>query len=823
MIKNYFKIAFRNIFRFKGNSIINIAGLAIGLTSVILIALFIQDELSYDQSFKDAHRIYRINTEGKMGESDFYAGYTPPPAGKALMDNFPEVESYTRIYSPKSDVMESQIDNEQRVFNEDNILAVDSNFLQVLSYPLVKGNAKTCLLLPNSIVISSKTAKKYFGDQDPMGKTLSYGKDKKPFKITGVLKDLSKLSASVKFDILMPIGNFGDVKYFNWSWVWLNLATYVKLSEKAAIDPNIIQRLESKFPAMIRVQAASAFERIGQPYDEFLKKGGKWDLHLQPLTDIHLISRGITSSISEQNDINNLYIFSIIAFFIIMLACVNFTNLATAQSIKRSKEIGIKKVLGSLRSQLIKQFLFEAAIYTIIAAVIALILVLCLLPYFNQFSGKTIAFQSIFQNWIWLLIIGLIALTAFFSGIYPAFYLTSFNPVHVLKGGKNSSAKSGFIRNSLVVFQFSIAIVLVICTIVVYTQLKYTQSKDLGFDKENLLVISNTEKLGNSEETFKQQLANLPEVKHASISTSVFSKGSFGDFYVPVANSSDEHIAKDLALGSYLVDDEFIPMLDLKIIKGRAFDAGFNDSLSVIINEAAAKQIGWTNPIGRMIRYPGGNNESYKVIGVLKDFNFESLHNDIVPFALFSKTSRSYDTGISLITVKLKAVNPQPIIQAIKAKWEAYQAAVPFEYSFMAEDLNAAYQADQRMAGLFNVFTFLSIFVACLGLFGLVAFSAQQRNKEIGVRKVLGASTSGIVKMLSFDFIKLVLIAIVIASPIAWYAMHTWLQDFSYRISIEWWVFVLAGMLAVVIAFATVSFQAIKAALANPIKSLRTE
>ena len=824
MFKNYFKVALRNTFRYKGNSIINISGLAIGLTSVILIALFIKDELSYDRFFSDADQIYRVNINGKMGDGEFYAGYTPPPAGETLVDNFPEIENYTRIYRPGVDVIEYKNSTDKRIFNENSIYAVDPNFLEVLSYPLLTGNPETCLVETNSIVITKSIANKYFGEVDPMGKTLFYGMDRKPLKVTGVLEDMTNLSASVKFDILLPVDNFESVKYFDWSWVWLNMATYIKLTEKAAANTNVTEHLESQFPALLKTHAAGAFERIGQPYEEFLEKGNKWDLHLQPLADIHLHSGEIESGITEQNSIKNIYIFGLIAFFIIVLACVNFINLATAQSSKRSKEIGIRKVLGSFRSQLIKQFLSEAIFYTLVSTVISIILVWVLLPYFNELSGKTLTFKSIFQDGIWLFIVGLGFVTALLSGTYPAFYLTSFKPVNILKGIHGRfSKKDGFIRNGLVIFQFTIAIIMVIATITVYLQLRYTQNRDLGYDKENLIVLQNTEKLGPGQDTFRQELEGLSEVRNATISSGMLTRGSFGDFYVPETIIEDENIAKDIPLQSYLVDSRFISTLDLELKEGRGFDERFNDSLSVVINEAAAKQIGWENPIGSMIRYPGGNMESYKVIGVLKDFNLESLHSHIQPFALFSNASKSYDTGVSYITLKIDAKNTKEILETIQERWENHQPDTPFEYSFLDDDLKAAYISDQRQASLFGVFSFLTIFIACLGLLGLIAFTAEQKTKEIGIRKVLGASVSEIVKLLAIDFVRVIVIALLIASPFAWYFMNNWLQDFAYKIDLPWWVFAFSGALALGIAFITMGFKAISAARANPVKSLRTE
>lgn len=824
MFKNYIKIAWRNALRHKVNSIITIMGLAIGLACVVLIAFFVNDELSYDQFFKDAERVYRVNINGKMGEGEFFAGYTPPPAGTTLVENFPEIESYTRIYRPGVAVIEHKSGEELRKFNEKKIFAVDSNFLEVLSYPLEKGDPKTSLLDANNVVITQNIAAKYFGSEDPMGKVLFYGKERKPLKVTGVLSDMTNLPASVKFDILIPVQNFDIIKYFDWSWVWLNMATYVKLSKEATKNPDVEGQLEAKFPDLLQIHAASAFERIGQPYEEFLKNGNKWELDLQALTDIHLYSEEITSGITEQNDIKNLYIFGVIAFFIIILACVNFINLTTAQSNKRSKEIGIRKVLGSFRRQLVNQFISEAIFYTTVSTLLALFLVWVALPYFNQLAGKNIAFHALFTNGIWLYILGISIITALLAGTYPAFYLTSFKPVKILKGiGKTSNKKDGFVRNGLVVFQFTIAIIMIISTAIVYLQLRFTQNSYLGYDKENLIVLMNTEKLGLSEETFRQELASFTEVESATISSGMFTKGSFGDFYVPETIKTNENIAKDITLQSYLVDSHFISTLNLHLKEGRGFEEKFNDSLSVIINEAAAKQIGWEEPIGSMIRYPGGNMESYKVIGVVKDFNLESLHSHIEPFALFSNSSKSYDTGVSYITLKLKAHNPKDIINTIRNKWMLYSPSVPFEYSFLDEDLNTAYRSDQQQASLFGIFTFLTIFIACMGLLGLIAFTAQQKTKEIGIRKVLGASIAEIINLLAIDFVKVVVVALLIASPIAWYFMHNWLQDFAYRITIPWWVFAFSGVFALSIAMLTMGFQALKAARANPVKSLRTE
>ncbi|MXV14852.1 ABC transporter permease [Hufsiella ginkgonis] len=824
MLRNYLHIALRNLLKKKGFTFINISGLAIGMTCVILISLYVKNELSYDRSFNDSDRIFRVNINGKMGAEEFYAGYTPPTAGSALLRNFPEVESFARIYRPGEKVIRYKKGGDDRLFTEKGIFGVDSNFFEVLNYPLKQGDQATCLRELNSIVISEEIAKKYFGDADPLGKELLYDVDGYPFVVTGVLAKQTN-PVSLQFDVVMPVNNFRDVHRFSWSWVWLNMATYVKLKKNVPADAAAIARLEAKFPAMMKVEAVSAFARIGQPYEEFLKKGGKWDLHLQPLKDIHLRSGAVQSGVTDQGDIKYVYIFSLVALFVVLLACVNFMNLSTAQSAKRAREVGVRKVLGSARKQLIGQFLAEAFLFSVIASAIALIAVKLTLPWFNQLAGKSLVFSSFFTNGTWLILVLLILFSGFVAGSYPAFVLTSFNPVTVLKGTGLPGGHRGSrnLRSGLVVFQFTVSTALIICTMVVYNQLHYAQHRDLGLTKENVIVIANSKRLGESEKAFRNEVAQLPQVLNASITTGVPTKDAFGDFYVPIAGDEDKQVAKDLTLNSYMADDDFISSMGLKLVAGRAFSKEFKDSASIILNETAVKQIGWKKPLGQLIRYPGGHMESYKVIGIVRDFNVESLHYAVTPFALFHTSSHTYDIRSSYVVVRVAPGDPSHVVKALQDKWRVFSPATPFDYSFLDTDFDMLYRADQRIGAVFGTFTGLSIFVACLGLFALVAFTAEQRTKEIGIRKVLGSSVSGIVRLLSKDFIVLVVIAIVIASPLAWWAMHYWLQDFTYRVTIGWWVFAGAAAVAVFIALLTVSFQAVKAAMANPVRSLRNE
>ncbi len=823
MFRNYFKIGLRNISRNKVSSIINIAGLAIGITCVIFILFYVQDELKYDRFFKSADRIYQVNIEGNMGGQEYLSGTTPPPAGAALVNTFPEIETYTRFFNASDEVVRSEENKQvENYFTEKNVHGVDSNFLQVFNYRLLQGNEATCLLQPNSVVITEQIAKKYFGNSNAMGRVLLFDDDRKPFTVTAVMQNIPSQS-SLQFDMLRPIASYPAVKRFSWSWVWTQMATYIKLRDNVPNDATAILNLESKFPAMVKTQAANAFIRIGQPLDELEKKGGKYILRLQPLTAIHLHSAGIGSNLTTLSDIKYVYIFSVIAFFIIILACVNFMNLSTAQSAKRAKEVGIRKVLGSVKTQLIKQFFTEAFIYTVIAAIIALLLILVLVKPFNQLSGKDLSFNLLFSNNNLFYLLVLVIITGLLAGSYPSFYLTSFKPVEVLKGKLlKTNLGNIFLRNGLVIFQFTISTGLIICTIIMFQQLQFTRNKNLGLNKDNMIVIANSNRLGSGEETFRQQVLNMPGIKSTSITTSVPTKYLFTDGYVPVPNNNED-IAKDISLTSYIVDYDFVPALQLQLLTGRNFSKDFSDSTSVIVNEETVKQVGWKEPLGQYLEYPGGNNQKFKVVGVVKDFNVQSLHNAIIPFALFHSSSKTYDIGSSYIMARIEPGETNNVISKLETKWKSFAPATPFDYSFLDEEFNALYKSDKRVGSVFGLFTMLSIFVACLGLFGLATYTAERRTKEIGIRKVLGASVQGVVRLLSKDFLKLVFIAALIAFPLAWWAMNKWLEDFVYRININWQVFVAAGIAVLLIALITVSFKAIKAAIANPVKSLRTE
>jgi putative ABC transport system permease protein len=557
-----------------------------------------------------------------------------------------------------------------------------------------------------------------------------------------------------------------------------------------------------------------------------MQKGVKIGYSLMPFTSVHLhaIPKQTPARLTTLSDIQYVYVFSIIALFIIILACVNFMNLSTAQSATRAKEVGIRKVMGSINTQLIKQFLTEAMLYSFVATIIGLLLVWLLLAPFNQLAGKSLVFASIFTGNLWLFVLGLSLFTGLLAGLYPAFYLTAFKPVEVLKGIKLYKNNIGnlLIRNGLVVFQFTVSVVLIICTIVVFEQLNYERSKDLGLNKENVVVIANTKRLGNFEESFREELTKQPGVIDASISSSIPTRVNFGDGYAPEPSGTDKPLLTDIGLSSFMVDDEFIPTMNMQLLQGRNFSKEFNDSASVIINETAAKQIGWKYPVGKQLGYPG-NDQRFKVIAVIKDFHVTSLHELVEPFALFHSSSKTYNLHTSYISVRLRPGKINGQLSAIEAKWKSFAPATPIDFSFLDGEFDALYRSEKQMGAVFGTFTFLSIFVACLGLFGLSIYTAERRKKEIGIRKVLGASVQNLVGLLSKEFTKLVMIAVLVAFPIAWLAMDKWLANFAYRINIGWWIFLFAGACAIAIALATVCFQAVKAAIANPVKTLRSE
>ena len=810
MLKNYFKIAFRNLWKNKGFTAINISGLAIGLACFILIALYVVDELSYDKYNVNADDIYRVDANIKFGGNELKLCVSSDPMGATLKKDYPQVLEYTRIYASEGNKL---VKKGNEYIDEEKIAYIDSTFFNVFTLPAIAGDTKTALNEPNTVVISETAAKKYFANADALGKTMEI--DKTPYKVTAVIKDIPH-NSHFHLDFMLSMKN---VDYGFGNFLSMNFQTYILLlkgTDYHAFEKNFTQVVDKYI-----LPQAKQFMNINS-MDDFKKAGNKLDYFLTPLTDIHLKSNRFPE-LEANGNIQYVYIFGAVAIFILLIACINFMNLSTARSAGRAKEVGIRKVLGTERKNLISQFLAESVLMAFISLVIALVIAYFTLPMFNEVSAKNLSISNIFSAQILPFLIALPILVGIIAGSYPAFFLSNFKPVLVLKGRINAGFKKSYLRSSLVVFQFFTSIALIIGTVIIYKQLNYIQTTNLGYNKNQVLIINGTGALGSNDEAFKNDVLSFPGISSATISS-----------YLPVTSSrSDNSYSKDavmdsknaLSMQSWNVDYDYIKTLGMQIIKGRNFSKEFGaDSSAFIINETAAKVLGYDDPIGKKIytNYQDGPSDkprqiAYTIIGVVKDFHFESLHQSIFPLGL----RLGHNNG--LISFKVTTANVQPLVKQIETKWKTMAPGMPFSYRFMDEAFDNMYRTDQRVGQVTLTFSIIAILIACLGLFGLVTYMAEQRTKEIGVRKVLGASVGNLVTMLSKDFLKLVIIAAVIAFPLSWWAMHSWLQDFVYRINIDWWVFVVAAFVAVFIALATISFQAIKAAIANPVKSLRTE
>ncbi|MEO9022014.1 MAG: ABC transporter permease [Ginsengibacter sp.] len=806
MIKNYFKTAFRNLMKHKTFSFINIAGLSIGIAVCFIIMMYVQNELSFDRFNKNADRIVRIVFKADINGGKIFEANVMPPVAQAMKNDYPEVQDATRLQvagTPK-------ITYKNKSFKDDKMAFVDPNFFNIFTLLLFEGDAKTALQQPNTVIISKAIAKKYFGDEDPIGKTLNFPDDKNAsFKVTGVI-DKVPANSHFHFDLFASMLSLDDAK--SNSWMGSNYFTYLLL--KKGTD---YKKLASKLPGMVeKYMGPQIQQNMGISLKQFITKGNHLGFALQPLTSIHLYSHA-NYELSPAGNAMYVYIFGAIAIFMLLIACINFINLSTASASQRAKEVGVRKVIGSGKIQLIKQFLIESGLLVFIALLISSVLVKLALPVFNSISGQDLYFD--FSLKIILAFIGLGLLVSFIAGLYPAFYLSSFKPIEVLKGKFTTGSKSFGLRSSLVVFQFFISVGLIIVTIVVWQQMKFIQNRNLGYNKEQLLTIPNSYALGKNEEVYKQELLNDPRVVNATVSSYKPAGPSSGSNALAYPLGHDNEIMRTQ---EYHVDENYIPTFEMKMVNGRNFSKDFaTDSTAMIINESAAKAFGWNDltAVGQTVVRQNsnrGNDVSFHVIGVVKDFNFQSLHEPITPLLM------TLDPDWGLI-FKVKTADIKGLVASMKSKWGQFNTGEPFKFTFMDDLYNKTYTAEQNTGTILNIFALLTIFVACLGLFGLVTFTAQQRTKEIGIRKVLGASVTSITKMLSKDFLKLVSIASLIAFPVGWWAMNKWLQSFAYRIHISWWIFFISGFVAILIALITVSFQAIKAALANPVESLRSE
>ena len=809
MIKNYLKIAVRQLRKQKMYSAIKIGGFALSIAACLLIGLYIKDEVSYDQSYPDTNRIYRLVEyyahDGKVEKGDDY----PAPMSNALKADFPEIEKSARLMPnslfPGAGSNELRRADQVENTHEEGFTYADEDLLNILQMPMVYGDRAHALSEPNNMVISKRKADKYFPHQNPVGKVMLLNNDQtKPYKIGGVMENPPKTS-DFQYDFLLTLNGVEFYKGEQTNWNASNYPDYVLLRPGINID-----QLNKKISADIdKNYLLPALLSIS--YKDAAKELQKLSFKLQPISEMHLYSYDIQDEF-KHGDIRFIWLFGAVALFILTIACINFINLSTAKSANRAKEVGLRKVVGSTRFSLINQFLAESLLYSILSFIVGILLTWALLPYFNVLASKTLVMPWLNPWFIPVILISSV-IVGTLAGIYPAFYLSSFKPASVLKGSISTGSKNSVLRNGLVVFQFTASIILIISTFVIYNQMKYILNKDIGFDKDQVVMLQGTNTLGdNGVKNLKDELLKLSSVKSVSVSDYLPIEGTKRNGNT-LYNEGKSKVETGVDSQFWIIDNDYLKTFGIKLLQGVNF-ADNDKTGGVIVNQTMVQKLNLKNPVGKNITHGG---DKMRIIGVVKDFNFESLRQPIGALAMF------YGNSPSIVSVKVSGGDMQNTITQILFLWKNISPSQPIRYTFMDERYANMYADVQRMGHIFTSFAILAIVIACLGLFALAAFMAEQRSKEIGIRKVLGASIQSITRLLSLDFVKLVVVAIVIASPIAWWAMSKWLEDFSYAAPISWWIFAFAGAVAIVIALLTVSFQSIKAAIANPIKALRSE
>mgnify|MGYP002619831030 CR=1 FL=1 len=808
MFKNFIITSFRSMLRHKSFSFINVVGLAIGLAACIIILLFIVDELSYDSFHDNSGRIHRITVHGVFGDNEFNSTYTPAPLAQAMLNEFPEVEKITRLMlRPQRSVRVS----DEKTFIEDRFFYADSSFFEIFSFRLISGDPATVLSEPGNIVLTKSTARRYFGEEDPIGKQLVED-NRFNYIVTGIVED-APANSHFRFNVL---ASFTTLPWHaNPSWFNQSAQTYILLTENADTE-SVKEKLN---PFLYNQIGEQLRQFMGITLEEFAESGQSYGYDLQPVTSIHLHSN-LDGEYEANGSITYVYLFSVIAFFILFIACINFMNLSTARSAVRAKEVGVRKVLGSNRSDLIRQFLTEALLHNLLAMFMAILLVELSLPVFNQIAGKQLSLNLSHEWYIILLIPVFIVITSLLAGSYPAFYLSSFQPLKVIKGQLSRGMTKSRFRSILVLFQYSVSIVLLIATFIIFRQLQYIQQRDLGYEKENVIVVKRVNGLGSGMPVYKNKILQNPDIIHASYSIDLpgddFSSNSMGVTGRPL----DE---VNIAMMMY-ADYDFIETLGMRITDGHYFRRAYSgDSLGVVLNQTAIRRLGIHDfETDRIILHatPPHEHTVHKVIGVVSDFHFESLHKSIRPMAIFLLPEGNWANRLS---IRVQQQKVSETIQYLEQEWQAMGSGQPFEYTMLDSSLDKFYRNDRQTRIIYTAFSILAFFVASLGLFGLAAFTTENRTKEIGIRKAHGASVRSIVMMLSKEFTRWVLLANIIAWPVAYFLMDNWLDNFAYRINMPLFSFVAAGLLALVIAIITVSSLAYKAANANPVEALKYE
>ena len=808
MLKNYLKIALRNLRRHPGYACINVIGLAIGMACCVLILMYVRTELSYESLLPEANRIYRAALDVRIQDQEIQTAYTARPLGPALVSDFPEVEGATRLwFDPTGDMV---LRYEETTYPESKVFFADAAFFDVMGIPLRAGDASTALLDPYAIVLTASAARKYFGDKDPVGETLHIrepsDRDVFDYTVTGVMDDLPATS-HLAFDFLASYVTQRQSQSQN--WLGFGVYTYVKL--QAGSHPDV---LESKLANLFETYGGpQILDSYGISHAEFEKAGSYYKYFLQPVSDIHLHSH-LEDEVKPASDVRLVYLFGLIGLIVLLLAAINFVNLATARAARRSVEVGVRKTLGSNRSQLIWHFLLEAFVLSGLAAIIAVVLVQAGISFFNNMMGHH-AYLNIKNPLLWGTgLIGLAVLVGLGAGAYPAFYLSSFLPAKVLKGGGQIGPRNR-LRDVLVVFQFGVATALIACTAVVYSQMKFMTEKYLGFDAEQVVVFEGAEVMGRQGEAFRNAIRALPNVLSVTNSEQMPGRHFNGSSFKIEGTPDDRAVLLDYTYTSY----DFVETLGLEVVEGRSLSRDYStDSLSVLLNEAAVKQLGITDPVGKRLEWT--NESIYTIIGVVRDFHAYSLHRSITPMALIGPDPRNTNRPNLLVAARIQSSNWPATLNAIEQAWHRFAPQAPFVYSFLDDSFASLYQAERRTSKLITFFAGMAVLIACIGLFGLSAYMVERRKKEIGLRKVLGASVAGIVGLLSKDFARLIGVGIVISLPLAYLLMTSWINNFAYAIGLGPGLFIGAGMLVLLIAFLTVSFQSISAAKVNPATSL---
>jgi putative ABC transport system permease protein len=822
MIRYYLLHFGRNLLRQKWFSIINLLGLSVSITCTILIYLYVGHEMSYDGFHPNTDRLYRVNQTFIWSENrDQQFSRTGPGVANAMKEELPEVEMVTSLHTPGNFIISYTTPAKEVIrFEEDEVFAADTNFFKIFNFPLIKGDAASAFRQANTLMMTRSTAKKYFKNEDPIGKLVRLGGSttmaEQTFEVIGVVDDTPD-NSTIQFDVLLSMKNF-PIERLHWSWVWTQLETFVLLREN--VD---IQTVREKLTLIPRKRASETLKTVmGTTYDEYVASGKKWELFLQPINTLHLPVLPVVGSFQDIGNIKTVYSFIGAAVFIILLSCINFMNLSTAQFTRRIKEASVRKILGLGKKELSISYFFEAVLFCLIALVVALTLTQLLLPQFNQLTGKSLTLPLLREPSLLATLITLTLLMATVSSIYPAFFLSKFHPVEAIKGKLRVGKQGGSFRNGLVIFQFSVSIVLIACTAIVFQQLTYVSEKDLGFDKENLLEIEHAESVPNAE-TLAKAITSIRGIISASWCSSAPPRIFGGDSF-----SAEGLNGLKFSLNYTSGDENYLPTLGLKFKIGRNFLVNNQaDTNRVIVNESALKRIGWDineSVIGKKILY---NNAFFEVIGVVSDFNYWSLDTGIEPMAIFNIRSRNIDHDKNnIVLIRVQPQNSaawQTTLDGIHKVWKQHAANTPLEYGFIDEQFADTFKSEAQFGKVLILMASLAILIACLGLLGMIIFALEQRTKEIGIRKISGASVWQILKLISSGYTKLIVIAFIIGTPLSYWMMHQWLQDFAYRITPSPWIFIITGLSTLVIAILITSYHSIKSALTNPVDVLKEE